>query len=148
MVEEMRFFLRIGLFAFLISAIYWFVSYDVVGTILLAGVGVGVMLFMFPIARMARVRRSEQVPREGSIVRRAVSGADRIIGFNEHHDLADAGALEVAEQPLPPSSIWPLVGSVAALLTALGLLFGGWFWMPGLALGAGAAWGWLTELEP
>ncbi|MFN2488320.1 MAG: hypothetical protein ABR529_00965 [Actinomycetota bacterium] len=147
MVEEMRFFLRIGLYTLVISIVYWFASYDIVGTFLLAFVAIGVALFMLSIAREVRVRRADPIPSEGSLVRRAVSTADRVIGFNEHHDLGDAGALEVEEEPLPHSSIWPPVAAGAALLSGLGLLYGGWFWMPGVAIGAVVAWGWVNQLN-
>lgn len=146
MVEEVRFFARIGLFAALTSVVYWFVSYDIVGTILLAFMAIGVLLFIGPIARMVSVTRGRPVATEGSRARRAVGTADRVLGFNEHHDLGDAGPLEVAEDPLPHSSIWPLAAAVAATAGALGLLYGGWFWIPGVGLGAAVAWGWAKQL--
>jgi len=55
--------------------------------------------------------------------------------------------LEVDDEPLPHASIWPLAAAVAGLLVGAGLLFGGWFWAPGAALGAVAAWRWLHQLE-
>jgi hypothetical protein len=146
-IEEARFFVRIGLIAVVLSIVYWFVSYEVAGTILLAFVGIGVLLFVGPVGRRVGLRRGKPPGGERSPVRRAMSAADRVIGFNEHHDLGDDGPLAVAEEALPTSSIWPPAAAFTATIVALGLLYGGWFWMPGAALAVVVTAGWVRQLE-
>lgn len=146
MVEELRFFLRIGLFTLVISVVYWFVSYDIVGTFLLAFVTIGVALFVIPLAGVTRAGSGRRVAGEGPPVRRALHAAQHAIGFGEGHD-PGGGPLEVEEEPLPEASMWPVAAALAALLVGLGLLYGGWFWLPGVAMGAVVAWGWLKQLD-
>lgn len=148
MAEELRFFLRIGLFLLATAIVYWFSSYDVVGTFLLAFVVLGAGFFFIVTGVSFRATRSEVVPGEArSKTKKVVAIADRILGFEEDAGETAAGPLSIEDEPIPQSSIWPVVVAVAALLVGLGLIYGGWLWLPGLLLAAVATWGWLTELE-
>lgn len=142
MAEELRFFLRTALYAAVTGAIYWFVSYEWVGTILFVFVVVGAGFFTLFFGATMHDARSEIESRRLMHVTR------RVIGFDERPRTDPSGPLTTEEEPLPPASIWPLVASVGALLIGGGLVFGGWLWMPGAAISLVAAWGWLTELEP
>lgn len=128
--EELRFFVRTAIFTVLIGTIYWFVSYEEAGSILLAGIVASAVFFVAVIA--AHVRAS----------RRGGRSIKALLGF------ADTGAdapLALDEDVFPTSSAWPLVVSVAAVLVGVGVIYGAWLWIPGAALGLAGAWGWLTE---
>ncbi len=142
MAEELRFFLRTALYAAVTAAIYWFLSYEWVGTMLLAFVVAGAGFFTFFFGATVRAARSEIESKSLIHVTR------RVFGFDERPRDDESGPLATEEEPLPPASIWPLVASLGALLIGGGLVFGGWLWMPGAAISLIAAWGWLNELEP
>jgi hypothetical protein len=163
MPEEMRFFLRTGLYTALIGTVYWFVSYEVTGTVMLAfllaacAFFVIAALFLHGDARKPGVRgrdargrgvrdpggdpkgASEGAPQLGALVRRAV-------GFDAPGE--DPGApLEFEESLFPTASLWPLGAAVAATLVGLGAIYGPWLWIPGLSLGLATGTAWLTQLR-
>ncbi len=132
MAEEVRFFLRVALFTTIIATIYWFVSYEEAGTVLLGGIVASAAFFIVLIAGA--------VPR----ARRGPKNVTGILGFDER---AVDDPLALAEDTFPAASAWPPIASVAAVLVGLGLIFGAWLWVPGAGLGLACTWGWLTELE-
>ena len=54
--QETRFFLFLGVFGIVLAAIYWFLTYEVAGTVLLAGFGLGTGLLGIGLLR-SRPRR-------------------------------------------------------------------------------------------
>jgi hypothetical protein len=144
MAEELRFFLRISLYALGAGTVYWFVSYEWAGTVLFGFVVIGAGFFAAAIAVLLRSARGEVVRDERG--NRLIGTLNRVVGFEEHPDEAASRPLEIDDQPFPPISPWPVVAAVSALLIGLGLVFGPWFWLPGAALAAATLWGWLTEL--
>lgn len=147
MAEETRVFLRTALYAAIVGAIYWFVSYEWVGTFLFAFVVIGGAFFAIAISILIKESRSEIVPETDDSRARRIGGAVyRTLGFEEHPGDPAAGPLTIEEEPIPPASAWPLVLAVAATLLGLGLLYGMWFWLPGALLAVTAAWGWMSEL--
>lgn len=145
MAEELRFFLRTALFALGAGAVYWFVSYEPAGTFLFAFVVIGAGFFTFAVGFLVRGTRPKTEGEDPQ--RNKIAGAAyRTLGFAEHPGDADRPPLEVGEELIPPSSIWPLAAAAASFLVGLGLIFGAWFWAPGLAVGAVTAYGWVTEL--
>lgn len=132
MAEEVRFFLRIALFTILIGTIYWFVSYEEAGTILFAGIVASAATFALVIA--LRVRAARQGGRS----------VKALLGFA---DVGDDRPLNLDEDTFPSASMWPAAGSVGFTLIAVGLVYGAWLWVPGLAITLSATWGWLTELD-
>ena len=142
--EELRFFLRIALYTVPVAVVYWFLSYEVAGSVLLLLVGLAAIFFSAAMAWVVR-HSSSDIPsvRKG----RVGAAVDRAIGFAETQDERGVGPLEVEEAPLPTSSIWPLVIALALLGTSLGLLYGGWLWIPSAVMGVIGAWGWLTQLD-
>ncbi len=148
MAEELRIFLRTGLYGLGVGVVYWIVTYDIIGTILFAFLGLGGAIFFVGMARMVPATRQEtSPPRAGSAAGHVVSLFHRVLGLEEHDGAAHASPLRTDEDPLPESSVWPVVGASAFLLVGLGLIYGGWFIVPGIAIGAAAAWGWLTQLH-
>ncbi len=145
MPEELRFFLRTALYTALIGTIYWFVSYEWAGTVMLASLLAACIFFIgagFTLYRAAEVEdpRSSAVATRGSVVRRAV-------GFDAPGE--DPGApLELEDQIFPTASLWPLGAALAATLVGLGAIYGPWLWIPGASLGLATGTAWLTQLRP
>lgn len=132
MAEEVRFFLRVALFTVVIGTIYWFVSYEIAGTALLAGIVASALFFIVLIAGGVRA------------VRRGPKNLKGILGFEE---TGRDDPLALGEDVFPAASAWPVVASISAVLVTVGLVYGAWLWIPGTALGLACIWGWLTELE-
>ncbi|HET6380082.1 MAG TPA: cytochrome c oxidase subunit 4 [candidate division Zixibacteria bacterium] len=147
MAEELRFFLRTALYAAAIAVIYWFASHDPVtggydwaGTTVLAA---------------AALATGAIVAVAGAFARRALHGeggtvletAVHWIGLTDPGGAADDQPLSVGLDPLPRSSSWPVLAGLAATLVALGLVFGPWLLLPGVALLALSIWGWVTQLR-
>ncbi len=130
MAEEIRFFIRVALFTIVIATIYWFVSYEEAGTALLAGIIASAVFFTGLVATRVRAARSG---------RKTVKG---LVGFDES---GRDDPLALAEDTFPAASAWPVVASVAAVLVAVGLVYGPWLWIPGAGIGLACTWGWLTE---
>ncbi len=153
MVEELRFFLRIAVYLVVIGTIYWFVSYEVAGTVLLLFGAVGTGFFVVA-ARVSFQPKSPEdlIPRPPRTGLKRMTGVlGRYFAFDGQH--APGGEpteapLALEEEGFPESSIWPLGAALAALLLGLGLVFGPWLWIPGLVLGASSMWGWITQLTP
>ncbi|HYP22830.1 MAG TPA: hypothetical protein VEV43_04595 [Actinomycetota bacterium] len=115
MPEELRGPAGVALYVAVATVVYWLVSDEIAGTLLL------VFLFVAAVALVLL----------GLALRRP--GVDP--------------ALEIEEEPVVTVSPWPLLGAAAAMLVGLGLLYGPWLWIPGAALGAGSAYGWITQTD-
>jgi hypothetical protein len=114
MPEEVRFFRRIAVYAFVVAALYWFVSYEPAGTVLLTGFGV------------------------------ATGAAFLVLNRARHDatsaDLGPDGPFGDESGPVPVRSIAPLELAFGLAIAALGLAFGIWFVIAGaLPIAAGAA---------
>lgn len=147
MAEELRFFLRTAIYAAVIAVIYWFSSYrqidgsyDWVGTTLLVAT---VLAASAAVALMGFFARRALHGRPGS----TLDVIGRWLLLNDPGGEADDEPLAGGLEPLPRSSIWPLVAAFAAMLISLGLVFGPWLVLPGAALLAWTAWNWVTQLQ-
>ncbi|MDQ4142841.1 MAG: cytochrome c oxidase subunit 4, partial [Actinomycetota bacterium] len=145
--EELRFFLRIALFIGPISVVYWFVSYEIVGTILLVSLLAGTGMFIGTIASLSRRAASDVTPEGEKAVSKARVGIKRLVGFEEDSDPASSTPLQAEDEPVVHTSAWPVLTAIAGLLIGMGLLYGPWFWGPGLGLGAVILWGWSSQLR-
>jgi hypothetical protein len=147
MAEELRFFLRTAVYSAVIGLIYWFVSYEVAGSVMLGFVvfatGLVVGLFFFAV----RATRGELDPRNGGPMQRAGTAIARLVGFSEPRGPAGEQPIAAGLEPLPIGSIWPLVAGVAATMVALGLVYGPWLTLPGIVVAGFAVWGWLTQMD-
>ncbi|MGZ6140532.1 MAG: aa3-type cytochrome oxidase subunit IV [Myxococcaceae bacterium] len=147
MAEELRFFLRTAGYSAVIGAAYWFISYEVAGSVMLAFVvfatGLVVGLFLFAV----RATRGELDPGTGGPMQRAGTAIARLVGFSEPRGPAGQQPIAAGLEPLPPASIWPLVAGAAATMIGLGLVYGPWLSLPGVVVAGFAVWGWLTQLD-
>lgn len=132
MAEEVRFFVRIALFTIVIGTIYWFMSYEEAGTVFFAGIVASATTFALVIAW--RVRAARQGGR----------GLKSLLGFE---DAGEDRPLNLDEDTFPSASMWPAALSLALMLIGVGLIYGAWLWVPGVAIALSATWGWLTELD-
>lgn len=133
MIEERRFFLRTALFASGIAVIYWFVSYETAGTVMLLAIGLTAAFLMWVLARHSGDGRRGPL----GLLHDAVT-------FEEPEDAS--GPLAIEEGPMPAMSYPPLAVAVGSGAVVGGLVFGAWLWLPGAALVVGAAWRWYAEL--
>src|SRR5207244_5794014 len=91
--EELRFFLRTAAYTAVIGILYWIVSYEWAGSVMLAFVAVatGLVVIVFFIA--VRATRGELDARAGGVVRRAGLAVARLVGFAEPRGAAGEAPL-------------------------------------------------------
>jgi hypothetical protein len=154
MAEELRFFLRTAAYSAILAAIYWFASfdqrtqqYDWAGTALLVFVVLAAGVIVAVGSAAVRATRGEIVPRTGSALSRGAGAVNRLVGFEEHGGATERQPLAGGPEAYARRSGWPLLAGFAVLLAGTGLVFGEWLLFPGIAVGALAAWGWLTQLD-
>lgn len=113
--NEVRLFAGVSAYGFFIAAVYWFVSYDITGTVLLGGFGLATG------AAFALIWHGT----------RGVT-IDDALGDVE-------GPLGDASGPVPTGSVAPLWIGFGLAVAGLGLVYGIWFVIAGalpIALGA------------
>ena len=134
MIEERRFFLRVGAFAALVSVVYWFSSYEIAGSVMLLTLGVAAGSLTAILARGGSARDKDAVGSPG-----ALFGA--LATFEERDD--NPSSLKLEERPVPDATLVPLVVATGGGAIAMGLVFGAWLWLPGAAVAFGAGTRWL-----
>jgi hypothetical protein len=155
MAEEVRFFLRTAASSVVISVVYGFASYDAVrdrydwaGTVMLvatalaAAAVVGVLLVSVRRARGGAGGAAGATRRSSPLA--TVRG---VIGFTDPAGAANDNPVAAGLDPVPAGSAWPVGAGIGALLVAFGLVFGPWLLLPGLAVTAAVAWGWITQFD-
>jgi vacuolar-type H+-ATPase subunit I/STV1 len=138
MAEEFRFFLRTAVWVVIAGVVYWLLSYELSGTILLGALLVAILAFVGVGLALAQAR---PVP-EGSGPR---AWLNRVIGFHERPDAP--APLEAGAELVPLSSASPVISAAAIVLVGLGLIFGSWLIVPGVVLLVVGGIGWLTQLD-
>jgi hypothetical protein len=121
--EETRLFVRSFLFALVVATVYWIVSYDYIGTILLGGFSLA-SLFAFSVLRGGEPKRdTERTAR----AEQGEGRARRILDWigtserpGEERPFEDEGGR------LPAGSLAPVLVGVGIALIGLGLVFGLW----------------------
>jgi hypothetical protein len=143
--EEIRFFVRSLLYLVPVTVVYWVVSYEPAGTALLVVLILAFAGLVGMVIHFAPSTVSDLRPHGRGAVRRGISLASRAIGFHER--VEEPAPLEGGPDLIPAGSPWPIVAAAAAVIVGLGLIFGAWLLLPGIALLAWAALGWLTQLD-
>ncbi len=157
MIEERRFFLRISLWTGPIAAVYWLITQERVGTILLLSVTAACLFLMVTLGGGrgkdggrgedgGRGQGGSRTSKRPTLPKGPVAKANAIVGFGEPEG-TDLTPIELEEEPVPSLSPWPLSLSGGATLVVLGLIYGPWLWTPGALITAWAAWGWLRQLD-
>jgi hypothetical protein len=104
--EEAAFFARSAIFALFLAAVYWFVSYEWAGSVLLFLFGVGSVLAASLLGRAAAHSRGDAV------------GRDELIRPD--------GPFGDESSPIPNPTFAPIVFGVGLAIAALSLAFGPW----------------------
>lgn len=124
--EEVWFFLRIAAYAFFIGTLYWVLTYEPAGTMLLFGFGfaAGFAMLILGISQRNERRNEEDARASGE------------------QALEPDGPFGDESGRIPSPSIAPFGVAAGAALIGLGLIFGLWFLMLGLIffILAGAEW--------
>ncbi len=138
MSDEAALLLRVSVFGLVAGAVYWFLSYEALGTVALlllgAGPGFAGLFIMWH-------RRGEAAGR-GSLPRTM----RRFAGWPQG-DPPGPKSLEdqdLAVLPLP--SIWPFAASLGVTVALSGLVFGLWLVILGLGVALYSGWGWIDAI--
>jgi len=145
--EELRFFLRTAAYTAVIAVLYWILSYEWAGSVMLAFVAVATGLVVVVFFLAVRATRGQLDAGARGVLRRAGELIGRVVGFSEPRGPAGAEPLTAGLEPIPLGSVWPLVAAAAASMTGLGLVYGPWLLLPGVVLAAITVWGWITQLD-
>ena len=139
MTDESGILLRVSGFGFAAAIIYWFLSYEWIGTICLGLLGAGPGF-----AGLILVQ--EQRQRGGSGESRAVA-MRRLAGIppQDPPGPRNLAAEDLGVLPLP--TIWPLAASLGVAVLFTGLIYGLWLVILGIGLLIYAAWGWLAAVN-
>jgi hypothetical protein len=128
---EARFFLFVGGFGLLLAAIYWIVSYELAGTVLLAGFGLGAGLLGIRL-RVERAAGGADVPPEGTDVPDRDTPGGPATPFRD-----ESGRL-------PGDTLAPLALGLGIALAITAVVFGPWLLVAGVVPLAWGAWTWLA----
>jgi Cytochrome c oxidase subunit IV len=139
MTDEAAMLLRVSVFGFVAGTVYWFLSYEPLGTVALlllgAGPGFAGLVLLF-----------EQRQRGGTGESRAVA-MRRLAGLppQDPPGPKDLEAGDLGVLPLP--TIWPLAASLGVAMLLTGFIYGLWLVILGLGLLGYATWGWLAAVN-
>ncbi len=121
MPEEVRFFARLGGYGVIIAIVYWIVSREPIGTVVLVGFGAGMgfvsVMLALAVRRTGRGRVTEPLWRLPALPSRE----------------AEEGAFIDEEARLPGASFAPLEFGLGIGLAALGLVLGPWLFLAAAA---------------
>jgi hypothetical protein len=137
--QETRFFVFVGGFGLVLGVAYWVLTYELAGTVLLAGFGLGAGL-----VGLALVRARPRAVALGA-ARRA--GVDPVVDELDV-PLGGTGGVDVPfEDPsgrLPGESLAPLSLGLGVALSLTAVVFGAWLLVAGMLPLAWGAWTWLS----
>jgi hypothetical protein len=116
---ETRFFLFVGAFGLVLAVLYWFLTYEVAGTVLLAGFGLGALLLGVVL-----------------LAERGGAGIDQP---------ADPGPTPFTDDSgrIPDETLAPLALGLGVALALTAVVFGPWLVVAGIVPLAWGAWTWL-----
>jgi Cytochrome c oxidase subunit IV len=139
MTDEAGILLRVSIFGFVAGIVYWFLSYEWLGTVCLLLLGAGPGFAGLILVHEQRQRGGTGDSRAAAM-RRLAGIPPRDPVEREDLEAEDLGVL-----PLP--TIWPLAASLGLTIMLTGLIYGLWLIILGLGLLGYAAWGWLAAVN-
>ena len=139
MTDEAAMLLRVSVFGFAAGIIYWYLSYEPLGTVALLLLGAGPGFAGLVLLQEQRARGGTGEPRADAM--RRLAG----IPPQDPPGPKDLAASDLGVLPLP--TIWPLAASLGVAMLLTGLIYGLWLVILGLGLIAYAAWGWLAVVN-
>jgi hypothetical protein len=159
---ETRFFLFIGAFGIVLTVVYWILTYEVAGTVLLAGFGLGAGLLGFGLwrSRPRAMAIAAARARQGPDVAALAGGGTPVPGDDSpgpveerrapDRDLPGPGPLgfdtpfEDESGRLPGETLAPLSLGLGIALAITAVVFGPWLIVAGLLPLTWGAWTWLS----
>ncbi len=131
---EARFFLFVGGFGLLLAAIYWFVSYELAGTVMLGGFGLGAGLLgvRLRVERPAAAPATPADPASAVALPDVDTTGDAATPFRD-----DSGRL-------PGETLAPMALGLGVALALTAVVFGPWLLVAGIVPFAWGAWTWLA----
>jgi hypothetical protein len=137
MSDEAALLLRVSVFGLVAGAIYWFLSYEWLGTVALVLLGAGpgfagLFILWHRRERLGRgslpttLRRFAGLPEADPPGPKSLEGQDIAV--------------------LPLSSIWPFAASLGVAVAGSGLIFGLWLVIVGLGVALYSGWGWIAAI--
>jgi hypothetical protein len=134
--QETRFFVFVGGFGIVLSTIYWLLTREIAGTVLLAGFGLGAALIGVGLLRARPPIPASAAPASPD----ADPGADVAGGGTGGIDTPFADE----SGRLPGDTLAPLALGAGLALALTAVVFGPWLLVAGLAPLAWGAWTWLS----
>ena len=123
MKAERFIFAVVGAFYVIVVPIYWFLSYEIIGTVaLLLTLAFFAMLSVFFTVQSNKIDARPEDRKDGEII----EGAGEV-GF------------------FPSTSIWPFWAALTVTLMALGPVFGWWLTILGVGMGIWSVTGWCYQ---
>jgi Cytochrome c oxidase subunit IV len=140
MTDEAALLLRVSVFGLVAGAIYWFLSYEALGTVTLLLLGGGPGFAAVYLILTHRRNRGDQTESLSESVR-------RFAGYPppDRPGPKTLEAEDLAVIPLP--SIWPFAGSLGIAIALSGLVFGLWLVLLGLGIALYSGWGWIAAIS-
>ena len=139
MTDEAGVLLRVSIFGFVIGIVYWFLTYEWLGTVCLLTLGAGPGVAGLILIQEQRARGGAGEPRAEAL--RRLAG----IPPPDPPGPKDLAAEDLGVLPLP--TIWPLAASLGVAVLFTGLIYGLWLVILGLGLLVYAVWGWLAAVN-
>lgn len=138
MAEEFRYFLRTAAYVLIAGVVYWIVSLEPSGTVLLGALAVALVAFIL-VGR--GFSHDSSIDGRGSLLARV----NAFTGFADRPD--QPGPMQTAPGLVPLASASPILSAGGAVLLGLGLVLGPWIGVPGLVLLLAGILGWLQPLD-
>ncbi|HYY80668.1 MAG TPA: cytochrome c oxidase subunit 4 [Actinomycetes bacterium] len=136
MTDEAAILLRVSAFGFVAGVVYWFLSYEPLGTLALLVLGAGPGFAGLILVQERRHQGGSREPRADAVRRFAGLPPRDPPGPNDL-EAADLGVL-------PQPSIWPFGVGLGMAIMLTGLIFGLWLVILGAGVTGLAGWGWLA----
>jgi Cytochrome c oxidase subunit IV len=139
--DEAALLLRVSIFGLVAGTVYWFLSYEALGTVtlLLLGAGPGFAGIYF-ILQHRRLAGAEGAESWGEILRRLAGSPPP-----DRPGPKTLEADQLAVIPLP--SLWPFAGSLGIAIALSGVVFGLWLVLLGLGVALYSGWGWIAAVS-